>query len=471
MLKKCWLGVFAALLILVGTACNSGEEDDAVKNGVSTGEVSALTSVPGKPESSVASGSGTGAFTYGNLPGTVKNAVPFAGTRMERNQTWKTDLTYVRDHLPEVYKDLYEKIPEQEFQDKMAELIDCIGQLSDEQIKGELSRVLALAGDSYVTLHYRDHYGFPLRFWMFGDGVYVIGTDREREGMLYARVLRMDDADIETVLEQLAGSISHDNEMQLRASQCEMLFQADRLYGLGIIGDKSHAGFTVENPDGTEQFWSVPSVFSGQHGLENLLQNQVMGSCDNVLNDFHYIADYDAMYLEFNVCIDVLGEESFDELSGRMFDGMKQQPVGKMIIDLRSNRSVYGKRFTLFAERLAEYAADHPELRVCVLTGRNSGQMAVQAIHQIKEIVPGIISVGEPTLGTLGNKGMGDSFQFPSGAEIWVAYTGENADYGIDTQNGDTGQDSFIPDVMIEASLEDYRTGNDMVLRYALENT
>lgn len=463
MLKKGCLLLLGIICLFAAVSCNAGDKGDELSSGAeSGGDISSAVSQD--PGTAVSDG-GDGTRRLDELKEAAQNVMPFSNSRIERNQIWEQDLIYIKENLPEIHDNLYAKVTQQEFQDKIDELTAKLGQLSDEEIIVELSRILALVGDEYTLLSYWGDYSFPLRFWMFDGEVYIIGTDKSHGELLYGRVLQIDGVEIEAVLEQATAIISHENETQLQMSQAEMLWQVDLLYGLGIIKDKSGAEFVVETKDGDVELCLIPSVYGGQHDLDNLLLSQIIGSSYQRWYDFHFFPEQNAMYFEFNVSADLMGEESFASLNDRMFDAMEQQPPEKMIIDLRSNSGGYWMAATPFLERFTEYLESYPKLRVYVLTGKNSGLTATRAADQIMRIAPNAVSVGEPTGGMLDSCNVIYSFQLSSRDDIWVVYTTKDTEYDVSGKEG-----SFVPDVIIEATLKDYQDGNDTVLRYAMED-
>lgn len=463
MLKKGCLLLLGIICLLAAASCNADDKGNTSSSRAESGvSISSAVSQDTEP---AASDNADGTRRLDELKDAAQKTMPFSSSRIERNRNWEQDLIYIKENLPELHDNLYEKVTQQEFQSKIDELTARLGQLSDEEIIVELSRILALVGDEDTLLSYWGDYSFPLRFWVFDGGVYIIGTDKNHDDLLYGRVLQIDGVEIGSVLEQTAAVISHENETQLQMSQTQMLFQVELLYGLGIIKDKSGAEFVVETKDGDVQLCNIFSVYGGQHDLDNLLLSQIIGSSHQRWYDFHFIPEQNAMYFEFNVCEDLIEGEPFTSMSERMFDAMEQQPPEKMIIDLRSNGGGHWGKFTSFLGRFTQYLNNHPELRVYVLTGKNSSFIGARAADQIMSLAPGAVSVGEPTGGVLDSCNVINSFRLSGGDDIWVFYSTKNIEYDVGGKKG-----SFVPDIIIEPTLKDYQDGNDRVLQYVIED-
>src|SRR5262249_22261846 len=93
--------------------------------------------------------------------------------------------------------------------------------LGFERVKARLARLVAMVGDGHTTLRAlaegeQTLQRIPLHFYLFPDGLYVIGTVEAQRDLLGTKVLKIGALDTPAVLEKLHAYCSVDNEMTYR---------------------------------------------------------------------------------------------------------------------------------------------------------------------------------------------------------------------------------------------------------------
>ena len=122
-----------------------------------------------------------------------------------------------------------------------------------------------------------------------------------------------------------------------------------------------------------------------------------------------------------------------------------------------------------FTKRLKSYIAENDNVKVYILVGRNTFSSGMFAIYRIKESVPEAISIGEPTGGALDCYGEVKMVNLPN-SQIPISYSTKYFKFSKDFTYKNDGVGTFIPDISIQPTIEDYKSGIDVVLGYALVN-
>jgi hypothetical protein len=152
-----------------------------------------------------------------------------------------------------------------------------------------------------------------------------------------------------------------------------------------------------------------------------------------------------------------------------MFNDIENKDVRKIIVDLRRNSGGNSEILNPFTKKLPEYIIKHPDTKVYILVGRKTFSSGMFAIYRIMDAVPNAISIGEPTGGALDCYGDIRSFSLPN-SKIPVQYSTKYFEFSKVFKYKNVGTDTFIPDIKITPSIEDYILKNDTTLNYALDN-
>src|SRR3990172_6951025 len=119
-----------------------------------------------------------------------------------KTQQWRQDLQFLAKRLPEVHANAFHKISRTEFESAVQSLNDRIPSLTSEQIIVELMRIVAMIGDGHTSLSplFDPSIGFhyyPLRLYLFRDGLYVEKADPENEDVVGARLVAIGETPVE----------------------------------------------------------------------------------------------------------------------------------------------------------------------------------------------------------------------------------------------------------------------------------
>jgi len=387
-------------------------------------------------------------------------------TNEKRNQLLTEDIKFFKEELPKHHKNLFANITKEEFDERTDQLIDRVDQLNNKQVFVELNKIIASARDAHTSISYWDGFSYPLQFWIFDGKVYIVNTGKKLEEMMYTQVRKIDGVAIEDIMTQLTTLISHENESWVFAMLPDYLGAPVFLYGLGIVKNETEAVFTVEK-DGKEMDFTVTALEYGESTdyVNTKVKDVLLGKYDQNYN-YEYLADQNALYFEYNACAD-MDSKSFADFNNEMMNMVEEKDVNKIVVDLRCNSGGNSEVLNPFTKRLKDYVKKKQGVKVYILVGRNTFSSGMFAIYRVKESDPEAISVGEPTGGALDCYGEVKSINLPN-SQIPVSYSTKYFEFSKDFSYKNEGVGTFLPDIALQPTMEDYKNGKDVVLEYVL---
>jgi hypothetical protein len=158
----------------------------------------------------------------------------------------------------------------------------------------------------------------------------------------------------------------------------------------------------------------------------------------------------------------------FKDFNKEMFNTIEENAIDKIVVDLRSNTGGNSEILNPFTKSLKSYIKKNSDVKVYTLVGRNTFSSGMFAIYRIKEAVPQAISVGEPTGGALDCFGEVKIMELPN-TQIPISYSTKYFEFTKSFKYKNDGVGTFLPDITIRPTIEDFKSGRDVVLNYVLE--
>lgn len=386
----------------------------------------------------------------------------------ERNRLWSEDIAYFAEEFPKRHKNPFSVITEEAFEEKIAEITKSIDKRTNIELFVDINKIIASIGDAHSSIYYWDGYSYPLQYWIFDGKVYIVNADIKYEDMVFSQILKINGVDINEVVGQLTSLISHENESWVLAKLPDYLQSPVYMFGLGIVPDEESAVFTVEKDNEITDF-TVHTIQYGK-GADFVIKtasNPLIGSFDKYYQ-YTYLPDSNTIYFEYNVCAD-MDTQRFSSFNQQMFNEIKAENIDKIIVDLRSNRGGNSEVLNPFTQELESYVSENSDIKIYILIGRNTSSSGMFAIYRIKEAAPNAVSIGEPTGGAMDCYGEVLSFNLPN-TQKSIMYSTKYFEFTKYFTYKNAGDKTFLPDIFIEPSMENYINNTDTVLNYALEN-
>lgn len=398
-------------------------------------------------------------------------SVPAAFSQGAIGIDWAADLDYLARELPAKHCNLFAKYDRVRFESAIDAIKASAGDDGDFATALKTQQLIARLGDSHTMLYFNQLINrqdiLPLGLLWVSDGLYVIRTTAENKELLGHRLTAVGKAPVRTVIDSLSTLFTVDNEAMVK-SMIPQLFPSLQLLEYFGFARSRQVEFTLDGsmtrtvkPSEPQQ--AAPAAFQPD-SLPFAL------AARNVLFTDRYFPEEKIYYILYNSCWGRESEAefnsrekaaslpSFTEFSEKAFGILQDNPVGKIIFDMRNNGGGNSAQGTAFIERLAGFLEQHPGIKTYVIIGRKTFSSAILNTMDFKKLTDAVI-VGEETAGKPNHFGEVRSFQLPA-SKLTVAYSTKYF------RRTDDEAGTITPDVRIEMSFADFTKGIDPVYEW-----
>lgn len=109
----------------------------------------------------------------------------------DRNTKWKKDLDYLQEALPKKHPNLFFKVNEEQFNKEIDDLKNSVDNLNDDEIIDGIYKIAASLGDGHTKIKRDFSKQYPMKFYYFKEGVYLINTIGEYKESLYSKLIKI----------------------------------------------------------------------------------------------------------------------------------------------------------------------------------------------------------------------------------------------------------------------------------------
>lgn len=303
---------------------------------------------------------------------------------------WIEDIDYLKEELIKNHINLFAYTKEEEFNKKIEMLKEMIDELDYEEMKVEISRVVAFIGDAHTSLIFPARRFIPLKFYYFNDGVYIINSTKDYENLLFKRVIAIEDMKIEEILKELYHIISFENEYLFKAQSMKYLQIVEVLYGLLIVDDMNKVKITLDNGE----YEVLPVSFENLVYTNNKLPIYARKSFENLW--FKYL-DNEELYIKYNSCREI-GNESIESKIEKIIEFIESNNIKKVTVDLRNNLGGNSSLFEPFIDYIKNNRKINNKENLKVIIGRETFSSGLLNANDFKNNTNAKI-VGEPSGG------------------------------------------------------------------------
>lgn len=386
-------------------------------------------------------------------------------TNEERNILLSDDVEYLKTQLPLRHKYPFDNISKKEFEEQMDDIKTKVNKLNNFQVFTEINKVISSIGDAHTSMNYFDGYTYPLNFYSFDDGIYVINADKSLGDILYTKLISINGVPVDSITDKLKNLISHENDSWAEALLPTYLELPVYMYGLGIIPDERVTTFSFKDRSGKIIKKDITTLPYGKYPdyciKYNEKRNPYIYDQSSEKYYWYEILHNNVLYFKYNVCSN-MKDEPFAKFNDEMFDTVKDYDLDKIVVDLRNNSGGDSRIINPFLDSLSEYIASNDETKVYIVIGRDTFSSGVMAALDVKNTVPAIL-IGEDTGGSPNSYGEVRTLNLPN-SQIPVTYSVKY--FKMTNDNAQT----IKPDVEIKPSVTDFEDSNDVVMEYILNN-
>jgi tetratricopeptide (TPR) repeat protein len=387
-------------------------------------------------------------------------------------EQWQADVRFLGDELPKQHRNAFHRMKREDFEREVKTLHDRVPSLSEDEIIVGLMKIVAMIKDGHTNIIPRTYFRsglYPVRFYLFSDGLFVRTAAPEYAEMVGGRVLKIGGVSAEEAFKTVGQAAFADNEMGVKNMTPVMLTVPEILAGFKIIDDKQKLNLLVETGGRQKIFEIRPSGT-----LDTLFQTPAnwidavtKANTPLYLKDpqnlywFEYVKDQKLVYVQHNGIANKT-DEAVADFYKRVLAFVEASEVEKFVLDIRNNGG--GNNF-LNRQVVIDLIKSKINRRgkLFVITGRGTFSAAQNLTNQIEKYTEAIF-VGEPTAAHPNHYGDNRPFTLPNSKLTVRAST-------LWWQDLDPRDERFwtAPEIAAEISSEDYRSGRDAALQAVLE--
>jgi len=321
---------------------------------------------------------------------------------------------------------------------------------TDAALTTELMSAVARLGDGHTRLEPVGINAFfhwvPLRFYEFGDGVFVTVAAEQHADLIGQKLIRVGETPANDALAMVAVAAAGDNAFQVIEGAAALLSNTGLLSALGVIAEPSGAvtmGFEDwEGAQMTRTINTVSTWYSVNYRNWGELFGPPFDPMEVYKTPFHsgktplayrelpdatdapfYASrkpfwarmdrDQTILTFQFNFFADI-GDMGWYEFRGQMWNMLDSMQPERFIIDLRYNFGGDGGMVRAFINELLARPRYANGDRLVVLTGRQTFSAAVMLVAALKDHTDAVF-VGEPAGAPFNQYGDPTTITLPSG--------------------------------------------------------
>jgi len=386
-------------------------------------------------------------------------------------EQWQEDARYLVESMTVRHADLYALVDSAEWTAATDSVVARISDLEEPAILMQLMRIAGLPRDGhtfpFIMAPCFDLHSFPIILYGFPEGWHVVRAARGLSDLIGSRLLAISGRPIDEIYETCPQLIAWENEQSRKEHFTYMVVMAEWLAYHGIISDTDEARFTFLKADGDTVSQTISSIafwpfflWSSVFPVENS-EPPVFTAAREDPYTWRTLDGGKVLYIQFNQCVEPPDKPTATEFAHEIQEFLRDNPVGRCIIDLRNNdggQRVYAELLTLVREHAKINTPGH----LLVLIGRRTFSAAVMFATELQMQTEALL-VGEPT-------GQGPIFysrprlfELPNSGLMFAISSFHNVS-GLPFDSRKT----IEPDIPVAYGIEDFLNGRDPVLSTAL---
>ena len=397
-------------------------------------------------------------------------------------ERWREDLRFMASEMPRRHRNLFHTMTRPQFEEAVRRLDRRIPTLARHQIIVEMARIAAMVGDGHTNVApTRDpkigFRAYPVRLYLFRDGLFVRAAASEWADVVGSRVLRIGRASADEAYRAVRDLIGRDNEMDAKFFAPHLLVMPEVLHALGLVDDMEDAPFLLEGPGGrrlvrlapagpadlmspeTDASWTPRPGWVDARDAGGRTPLWLQAPQDAYW--FDHLPAENAVYVQYNQVANKKDGETIEAFASRLFAFVDSHAVERLVLDLRLNRGGNGElNRPILLGLIRARTVDRPG-RLFTLIGRSTWSAAQGLVNELEKYT-NTVFVGEPSGGKVNSYGDSARITLPhSGITVRVStlwWQGDERDRRPWT----------APQVAADLTFEDYRAGRDPALEAAL---
>jgi tetratricopeptide (TPR) repeat protein len=379
-----------------------------------------------------------------------------------RDEGWTRDLDYLVAEVTRVNPDYHDRPLPEVFERQYKQLREAIPGLGDEQVYVGMSRMLASLNQGHTNL-----WPFlpaarmvfkviPLQFYVFPEGIFVVGADPGNEDLVGDRLVAIEDTPALEALGKIRDIHAADSGMEVLWLGPALLGLAQELKGLGIVPSTDRIKVTLRKPSGATIRRVLTTTTSQKNSKLHAAPGHAAAPAFSNVEKAHWFAarpEAQALYVQVNQIADDR-DETLEAFGLRLRSAIKDDRIRNVILDLRHNNG--GNTF-YYVELLRTLVAFSQQdgRTVYVIIGRGVYSAAANLVMDLERLAAPVF-VGEPTSMTGNNYGDESEVQLPYSG-IWAGVTSVKWQLGYPYDQ----RRSIVPNIPVVLTAADFFAGRD----------
>jgi tetratricopeptide (TPR) repeat protein len=388
---------------------------------------------------------------------------------------WQTDVDFLSQAMPRQHPNLFRRMKREDFDAAVQQFHDRIPSLNEDEIIVGLMKIVAMVHDGHTGIFPHSYFLtgiYPVRFYLYQDGLFVRQASADYAGAVGGRVLKIGNTSGDEALRLMGQVAAAENQMGVNQNAPLLLSIPELLAGLHIIEAKQNLNLTLEVNGEQKSFQVKPSSTIAELLRPPASWIDAGGAGDQkplYLKDptnaywFEYLKDRKLLYVQENA-VQNKPDETVAAFYQRVFDFVANNPVEKFVLDLRNNDGGNNGLNRPVVIGIIKSKIDERG-KFFVITGRATFSAAQNFVNELEKYTKAIF-VGEPTAGHPNHYGDASPITLPnSKLDLRVSTL-----YWQDVDPRDTRQWT-APELAADLTSQDYRAGRDPALQAVLDYT
>lgn len=388
-------------------------------------------------------------------------------TKELTTEQWLEDIDEVVNTIYEKHPNPFISITEEEWINEIERFKQEIPNLSDSNIRIRFKQIVASLGDAHTNLIslYENFNLFLFQLSSFQDELRVLGTTIENTDILGAQLIKINNTDIEEVIDLIDTIIASETKQGLRNKRGRDIIYKEVLEYFEIV-DTSPVEFTFIDIHGNEVTRVIEVVkFEEYNGQlisfvpEREMLREKFIEDEEIKYWYEYLEEIGTLYINYRVSVihDAPFRKFLTEIDS-LFDD-EDRVIKKVIVDLRDNEGGRAGGSERLAIRLAALQSEHA-FDTYTLIGKKTASGGVLAAANMKNYLNTTL-IGEETGGA--SRFFGSTYKSLSNSNAIFRYGINTYDVSMNPQGG------VLPDIEVIETFEDYQQGIDAALNRALQ--
>ncbi|WP_281540274.1 tetratricopeptide repeat protein [Maribacter aestuarii] len=394
---------------------------------------------------------------------------------------WQEDLRFLQKTVHSDFPFLFKKVEKEAWDATVEKLYTQIPYLEEHEIKVGLTRMVSFFEYGHTQIPFStvsDKGVLPINLYHFKDGIYVEGTTKENSGILGAKLLKVGEFAVDQALEMVRPVVPVENESYFKAYGLRFLTVPTVLHAQGVIPEYSEQITLTFEKEGKPMEYTLSTIpredLSVGYGLtipnadwvsarEEVSTPLYLKQLNESYFHFEYLPESKTLYARQSSVFDH-EKETIKDFYKRLFEFIDNNEINKLIYDVRLNGGGNNYNNKQFIQGIMARPEINTQGKFFFIIGRRTFSACQNLTNEIENYTNAIM-LGEPTAENKNFYGDAKKVTLPNSkinAYLSFAWWQDKPQW--------ENADATVPHFPKELTFDEYRTNQDPVMDFALEN-